>query len=128
MDRSIEETPLLDFTGLTRFAQIRPEQIEPALDTLLAANRADVERVIDGDGEPDWDGFVAPIEDTDERLERFWAPVSHLHAVADSAPLRTAYEACLPKLVAYQTEMSQDPRIYAGYKAVADSAAARNVF
>lgn len=34
--------PLLDFSGLPRFAEIRPEHITPALDTLLEIGRAHV--------------------------------------------------------------------------------------
>jgi oligopeptidase A len=35
--------PLLDFSGLPRFADFRPTWVEPALDTLLADARAALE-------------------------------------------------------------------------------------
>ena len=31
--------PLLDFSGLPRFAEFKPDQVTPALDQLLAENR-----------------------------------------------------------------------------------------
>ncbi|TPW14236.1 MAG: hypothetical protein FD130_1414, partial [Halothiobacillaceae bacterium] len=34
------KNPLLTMTGLPPFKQIRPEHVEPALDQLLAENRA----------------------------------------------------------------------------------------
>lgn len=32
--------PLLDFSGLPRFAEIKPEHVTPAVDELLSRNRA----------------------------------------------------------------------------------------
>ncbi|WP_143290188.1 hypothetical protein, partial [Burkholderia pseudomallei] len=41
MSVSANANPLLDFSGLPRFGEIRPEHVTPALDTLLAnANHA----------------------------------------------------------------------------------------
>jgi oligopeptidase A (EC:3.4.24.70). Metallo peptidase. MEROPS family M03A len=43
--------PLLDQTGLPRFAEIRPEHVAPAIDQLLAENRALIARQLsDGVG------------------------------------------------------------------------------
>jgi len=38
--------PLLDFTGLPRFAEIRTEHITPAVDELLTRNRALTEKLL----------------------------------------------------------------------------------
>jgi len=54
-----------------------------------------------------------------ERLGRIWSPVSHLNAVMNNEDLRKAYNACLPRLSAYSTELKQDERLYRAYKAVA---------
>ncbi len=113
--------PLLDFTGLPRFDEIEPRHIEVGLDQLLSANRMQIEKVATAGETATWDSFIQPIEDTDEKLDRFWSPVSHLHAVMDSDAMRAAYEACLPKLSDYQTEVSQDKRLFDGYQAVANS-------
>ena len=37
--------PLLDFEGLPRFAELRPEHVAPAMDQLLGEGRAAVARV-----------------------------------------------------------------------------------
>ena len=39
MTESIRDNPLLDFSGLPRFADFKPDWVEPALDTLLAEAR-----------------------------------------------------------------------------------------
>src|SRR5450756_2006035 len=38
--------PLLDFTGLPRFAEIKPEHVAPATEQLLAENRALIARLL----------------------------------------------------------------------------------
>ena len=110
--------PLLDFSGLPRFAEIRPEHVTPAVDHLLQENRALVERVARAAAEPSWESFVAPLDDANERLARAWGQVAHLNAVMNSPPLREVYNANLPRISQYYTELSQDARLYAKFKAL----------
>ncbi len=118
---AMNNNPLLNFTQLPRFGAILPEHVGPALDHVLAENRRELERLLATGGPYTWEGFAQPIEDMRERLVRMWSPVSHLHAVMDSEPLRAAYNAGLPRLTEYFTELAQDERLYAGYKAIAAS-------
>jgi oligopeptidase A len=62
---------------------------------------------------------ILPLENLSDHLHRVWAPVSHLHAVKNSPALRAAYNACLPVLARYETEIGQDERLYKLYKDVA---------
>ncbi len=112
--------PLLNTEGLPHFTAIQPEHVEPAIDFLLAHNRGQIEKLLDGAGTYTWDTLIAPIEVLDERLNRAWSPVSHLNAVLNSEPLRAAYNACLPKLSDYATELGQNPRLYQAYKLIAE--------
>ncbi|MDJ0741476.1 MAG: oligopeptidase A [Gammaproteobacteria bacterium] len=114
--------PLLEQTGLPAFSAIRPEHVEPAIDALLAENRARVAHLIDTTEQPTWENFVEPIEEWEDRLGRVWSPVSHMNSVVNSDALREAYNACLPKLSDYGTEMGHNERLYAKYHAVADNA------
>jgi oligopeptidase A len=113
--------PLLDFSGLPRFAELKPEHIAPAVDQLLAEGRGTIERVIAAP--VTWEGFVAPLEDANERVGRAWGQVAHLHAVLDSPELREAYNANLPKVTQYWTELGQNQRLFEKYKALAASPA-----
>ena len=112
--------PLLDFSGLPRFAEIRPEHVASALDRLLEDGRATVESALGAS--LDWESFVGPMEDANERIGRAWGQVSHLHAVMDSPDLRMAYNAMLPKLTQYWTELGQNQALFEKYKALASSA------
>ena len=40
-----QDNPLLDFSGLPRFADIQPVHVTPAVDQLLAENRALIDRL-----------------------------------------------------------------------------------
>jgi oligopeptidase A len=106
--------PLLDFSGLPRFAEIEPGHVAPALDELLAQGRAAIAGVKDAPAT--WEDFVAPLEDANERIGRAWGQVSHLHAVMDSPALREAYNANLPKVTQYWTELGQNETLFAKYK------------
>src|SRR3990170_8323099 len=117
----MNNNPLLDLTQPPRFGAILPEHVGPALEQVLAENRRALENLLAAGVIRAWDSFAQPIEDMRERLVRMWSPVSHLHAVMDSEVLRAAYNAGLPKLTAYFTELAQDERLYAGYKAIAAS-------
>jgi oligopeptidase A len=118
--------PLLEFAGalpgLPRFSAICPEHVAPALDALLADNRQRREELLARGGDYTWDNLAQPLEDMGERLARLWSPVSHLNAVMNNDALRAVYNESLPKLTDYATELAQDERIYAAYKAIAASA------
>ena len=114
-----EKNPLLDFSGLPRFADIKPEHVAPAIDQLLADGRATTEAAVKA--KPTWDQFVAPLEDANERIGRAWGQVAHLHAVMDSPPLREVYNANLPKVTKYWTELGHNEALFEKYKALKDS-------
>lgn len=110
--------PLLDFSGLPRFAEFKPEYVTPAIDQLLADARAAVTRAEAADTPAEWDAFVAPLDDANERLGRAWGQVSHLHSVMDSPELREVYNANLPKITVYYAELGQNEALFAKFKAL----------
>jgi oligopeptidase A len=114
--------PLLDFSGLPRFADFSVEHVTPAVDQLLAENRALLERLVTSADPPSWGSLVAPLEDAHERLARAWGQVVHLNAVMNSPALREAYNANLPKVTQYYTELGQNQSLFAKYRALAASA------
>jgi oligopeptidase A len=109
--------PLLDFSGLPRFADFTPALVTPAVEGLLAENRALIER-ISAAVPATWRDFVQPLEEANERLHRAWGVVGHLNAVMNSPELREVYNANLPKVTQYYTELGQHPGLYAQFKAL----------
>lgn len=117
--------PLLQAFDLPPYSAIRPEHVEPAVDSILADSRAAMTRLLEQQsGTPSWDGLVLTLDELGARLGQAWSPVSHLNAVCNSAELRTAYEACLPKLSEYWTEIGQNQPLFQAYEKLASSSAA----
>ena len=84
--------PLLDFSGLPRFADIRTEHITPAVEQLLADNRVIIAGIRGDAATPTWQNFVQPMVDANEHLSRAWGQVSHLNAVVNSPGLRKSLQ------------------------------------
>jgi len=113
--------PLLETHLLPPFSQIRPEQIEAAVDQLLADNRAAIDKLVAELEEPDWDNLIAPLEAMNDRLSQAWSPVSHMNSVVNSDALRDAYNAALPKLSQYWTELGQNQGLFKAVEKLANS-------
>jgi len=113
--------PLLDISGLPRFAEIKPEHVVPAIEQLLAENRALIARLLKDVAPPAWQNFVSPMEDANERLSRAWGPVGHLNAVMNSPELREVYNATLPKITQYYAELGQNLALFDKFKALQGS-------
>ncbi|MFA8325080.1 M3 family metallopeptidase [Burkholderia ubonensis] len=122
MSASANTNPLLDFSGLPRFGEIRPEHVTPALDTLLAdANRA-VDAASASATPASWADVVEAVERATEPLGRAWGVVGHLNAVADTPELRAAYGENLPRVTEFWSSVGQNLALYEKYKAIAASA------
>ncbi|HYD97531.1 MAG TPA: M3 family metallopeptidase [Noviherbaspirillum sp.] len=117
--------PLLDFSDLPRFADIKPEHVTPAVTALLEENRAVVARLeapLAGGAEVSWASFVEPLENATEKLGRAWGVVGHLNSVVDTPELRAAYNENLPKVTEFWTELGQNLALFEKYKALKASA------
>lgn len=112
--------PLLDPNGLPAFSAIRPEHVEPAIDALIAEQRAAIERIAAPGGVRDFEHVILTQERLDQTMARAWAPVSHLHSVADSEALRKVHGAAEEKLTDHGIEVGQNRDLYAAVQAVAD--------
>ena len=60
--------PLLDFSGLPRFAELKPEHVSPAIDQLIAEARSAVRLAADPAAPATWHAVVDALDDANERL------------------------------------------------------------
>jgi oligopeptidase A len=111
--------PLLTDAPLPAFGAIEASHAEPAIRQLLDENRREIAALLAA-GADRWDTLVVPLERMHHRLARAWSPVGHLNGVMNSEELRVAYNACLPLLTAYHTEVGQNSQLCAAYQRVAD--------
>ncbi len=115
-----QTNPLLSMEGLPPFSEIQPEHALPAIEQLLEENRETVTRLMEQEGEFEWSTLVQPLEEMEDHLGRVWSPVSHLNSVKNSPELRDAYNACLPLLSDYATEMGQHKGMHAAFRQIAE--------
>lgn len=114
------DNPLLDDLQLPAFSRIRAADIAPAIDAALSDYQSGIDDLIAADTPRDFDHVMMAQERLDQLLARAWAPVSHLHAVADTKELRAAYDSALEKVTDFETALGQNRDLYAAVQAVAD--------
>ena len=113
--------PLLHFAGLPKFNEIKPEHVSPALDTLLNEGKQTIAALATSTDDPTWQNFALKLEDLDEKISRAWSQVSHMNSVVNSPELREAYNENLAKLTDFYSDLAQDERLYAKYRAIQNS-------
>ncbi len=113
--------PLLHFSGLPKFNEIKPEHVSPALDLLLSEGRQTIDALATNRDEPSWNGFALKLEDLDEKISRAWSQVGHMNSVVNNPELREAYNDNLAKITDFYSDLAQDERLYAKYRAIQKS-------
>jgi oligopeptidase A len=110
--------PLLDFSDLPLFDRVQPDHVAPAIDALLAQADAALTEVTAPAFPANWSAIAKVLDTATERLGRAWGVVSHLQSVMDTAELRAAYNADLPRITEFWTRLGANEALYAKYKAI----------
>ncbi|HRO88483.1 MAG TPA: oligopeptidase A, partial [Chiayiivirga sp.] len=113
--------PLLCDGELPPFSRVTAADVAPAIDVLLRDGREAVERLAADPAARSFDALMRPLELQEERLNRAFSPVSHLHGVKDTPELREAYEEALEKLTEHATWLGQNRALYEAVKAVREA-------
>ncbi|MEJ0005008.1 MAG: M3 family metallopeptidase [Steroidobacteraceae bacterium] len=114
------ENPLLLRNPLPRFGEIQAGHVLPAITWLLARNRAQLDSLLAAPVAT-FRSLVEPLEDSQHELASVWSQVSHLNAVMNAPDLREAYNACLPLLSAWQTDLAQNEALCRACQNIADT-------
>ena len=113
--------PLLAPGRLPEFEALRAEHVEPAINDVLAAQRAALERA-ERAVEPTLD-WLRELEQIGTAIHRVWGPVSHLNSVLSSPALRDAFNRCLPLVIEFYMDLGQNEALYLCYGSLAPLAA-----
>ena len=111
---------------LPKFLSVNPKRIPDELNQRLSHYRDSVATLVSAQDTFTWENLLAPIENLDDELHRYWSPISHLNSVMNNDELTDAYQACVPLLSDFNTEMGQNPLLYRAIKAVAESPNTKN--
>lgn len=112
---------------MPQFSNVKPSEIEVHLDRILQSNREKINKLLEQNESPAWENLMEPLENLNENISQFWAPIEHMHAVVSSDELRRAYNACLPKLSEYFTELSHNHRLYKAIQSIAEGLEFQNL-
>ena len=94
--------------------------IETQLDQHLDTCRAVIKQLASVQT-PSWDSLIQPLDEAHNALSLFWSPISHLNSVMNNDELRQVYNACLPKMSQYYTELGQNAQLYDATQRLHDS-------
>jgi oligopeptidase A len=114
-DTTISHNPLLQGSGLPPFTEIKPEQIIPTFNELLAELDQQL-TTLEANVQPNWSSLVEPLEKLTERLYWSWGIVTHLMGVKNSPELRAAFEAVQPQVVQFVNKLGQSQPIYNAFQ------------
>jgi oligopeptidase A len=103
---------------LPRFSEFDPTTLTARLEHLIKTQRARIAGIVSEPGAPDWDRIGAPLEAMAMELHATFGPASHLHNVCDSEALREPYRDAVERVSAFTSELAQDTRLCACYKAL----------
>ena len=114
--------PLLDTSGLPKFASIEPKHLTPAVQSVLADFESDLESleatVAKTATAASYDDVLPQVERLSEKLGYVWGVAGHLNGVKNSDELRAAYEENQPKVVELSSKVSQSKVLYDALKSI----------
>ncbi len=119
--------PLIELGFEIPFGEIEAVHVEPAIDELLARSRGAVDVIIARREPPTYAATLGALEDATEALERAMTIVGHLESVATTSALREAYNAAVPKVSAFWSELAMNEGLYRAVRAFSETEEAKNL-
>lgn len=107
--------------ALPPYHLLDPQQVAPAIDTLIAKAQACLNSVVGTETPTTWETVMAPLTSATERLGRAWSAVHHMGGVMDSPEWREATNSRLEAVTRFWSALAQDPRLYAKIKLLAQA-------
>lgn len=101
------------------FSEIKPDQIEAQVQRLIVNCKSTVEEKL-MQSHFTWDNLIAPIDEVEDQLDKYWSPVSHMNSVVSSDELRNAHDSCLPILSEYSTWVGQNKTLFDAYVQISE--------
>ncbi|KPN70766.1 M3 family metallopeptidase [Neisseria sp. 83E34] len=117
----MQNNVLLNLADEPRFNDIQIENIKPAMQSAMEEARRAIAEV-KAQSETTWANTVERLTDITERVGRIWGVIAHLNAVVDTPELRAEYNALMPEVTVFFTEIGQDIELYERFKTIRASA------
>lgn len=102
------------------FVNYRNDILDNAIDEmneLLSSNKEKINSLII-QKDKTYKNFIRPIMSLNAKISEFFTPVGHLNFVNNSERTQEVYNACMPMLTEYSTELGQNSGLYEAVKSV----------
>lgn len=96
------------------FVNYRTDILENAVEEMteiLQTNRKQIDSLLSKSGKT-YRNFIRPLMGLDAQINEFFTPISHLNFASNSEKTQEVYNACLPMLTEYNTELGQNSRLF----------------
>jgi oligopeptidase A len=114
------DNPFLNRSFEIPWTQLTADRVGPAIEAALTDAEAALARIAAGSvAQADYANSFLALEHATELLNESWAKVTHLMSVADSAPLREAHNAMLPKVSAFFAKIPLNAGVWLRLKSAA---------
>jgi oligopeptidase A len=119
--------PLLNRTSIIPFDSFRAEQIEPAIDHLLASSTTELDAIKGAPGERTFENTLRALDDLALDLNFAMGVISHLESVSTAAEWRESYNKVLPRVSEFSSKIGLDPELWAAIQRFAATDEARAI-
>ena len=120
------EHPFLENDFHIRWSALSPERVVPDITLALERAGAAVEKLTTLSGDDlTFEKVMLGYEDALRELNFAWGKVCHLDSVSNGPELRVAHNEMLPKVSAFYTALTLNPRLWAVIKAYAATSGAK---
>ena len=118
--------PFLDVSFPPAWSTLLPANVVADITVAVERAQAKVDAIAaQGLDRLSYESTILALESSTEELNAAWAKVGHLQSVADSAPLREAHNAVLPKVTAFFAAISLNAALWVRVRTVAETPAVR---
>ena len=118
--------PFLDVSFPPAWSTLLPANVVADITVAVERAQAKVDAIAaQGLDRLSYESTILALESSTEELNAAWAKVGHLQSVADSAPLREAHNAVLPKVTAFYAAISLNAALWVRVRTVAETPAVR---
>jgi oligopeptidase A len=122
-----ETNPILLGRFRIPFDEIEAEHVQPGIERALQDAQARIDALSADTSEPTWQNTIEALDGTVEQLAERIAPVTHLMSVAETPPLREAYNAVLPQISAFWSRLPLDEALWQRIKGYAQTDEAKGL-
>ncbi len=119
--------PLIQLGFEIPFDEVEAAHVEPATDALLGDAQSAIDAIAADEAPRTYANTLGALEEATEMLERAMTVVGHLESVATNDALRAAYNATLPRVSAFWSELTMNEGLFRAVRDFAATQEAKNL-